>query len=79
MAFPHPLQPLFFYFSLRLAASLKQFFFFNDSVFSVLSGQRAADAAQPAQTLRSGPHRSGQEGADPSETHWPRLPVELVL
>ena len=41
-------------------------FLSQDSDFlSVLSGQRAADASQPAQTLRSGPHHAGQEGKSP--------------
>ena len=39
------------------------FYISHDSHFlSVLSGQRAADASQPAQTLRPGPHHAGQEG-----------------
>lgn len=40
-------------------------FLSRDHFLSVLSGQRAADASQPAQTLRSGPHHAGQEGTSP--------------
>lgn len=40
-------------------------FLSRDHFLSVLSGQRAADTSQPAQTLRSGPHHAGQEGTWP--------------